>query len=115
MDNWHAQLKELIKKNGLTASGLAVKAGLDSSVVRKIFDGDIQYPKINTLHKLSQALGIYPSELLPPEWQKPDQTLNLNILEKSIKEVLEDKPSAKLAPNQQAQLVIAEYLKNLNK
>ena len=109
-------LIKAIEKKGTNPARLSQEAGLDISAVRKILDGSVKgTPKIDTLYKLSKALDIYPSELLPPEWQKPDASLNLNILEKSVQEVLESKGVAKLSSTQKAQLIIAAYVANINK
>lgn len=114
MEKIKSLLLKAIEKKGTNPARLALDAGLDISAVRKILDGSVKgTPKIDTLYKLSKALDIYPSELLPRSWQQPDAALNLNILEKSLVEVLERKSCGKLDAKQKAQLVISEYLGHL--
>jgi|GEM_PF-4052367 len=119
-------LLKAIAKKATNPSRLSLDAGLEVSAVGKILNGYVKgAPKIETLYKLSKALDIYPSELLPAEWQKPDGVvskleehepdLNLNILEKSIREVLESNTAKKLSSKKKAQLIVAAYLAHINK
>ncbi|WP_109468882.1 helix-turn-helix domain-containing protein [Albibacillus kandeliae] len=48
----------------LTEAGLAVKAGLSNSVVRKILAGNTQNPRVDTARKICAALGTTLEEFM---------------------------------------------------
>lgn len=54
---------------GLTAAGLAIKAGLDNSVIRNLFNGKTRNPRLDTMEKICSAL-----ETTVDQFMKPDLT-----------------------------------------
>ena len=52
------RLKAVIEDDpNLTEAGLATKAGLSNSVIRKLLKGDTQNPRVDTAIKICNALG----------------------------------------------------------
>ncbi|EEE36979.1 Helix-turn-helix domain protein [Rhodobacteraceae bacterium KLH11] len=52
------RLKAVIDEDPtLTEAGLATKAGLSNSVIRKLFKGNTQNPRVDTAIKICEALG----------------------------------------------------------
>lgn len=52
------RLRERINNDPeLTEAGLAVKAGLSDSVIRKLLAGNTKNPRVDTARKICQALG----------------------------------------------------------
>lgn len=50
--------------NDLTEAGLATRAGLSNSVVRKILAGDTKNPRVDTAMKICSALGTTIEEFM---------------------------------------------------
>lgn len=58
-------LKSRIESDpSLTEAGLAVKAGLSNSVVRKLLAGTTQNPRVDTAMKICKALGTTIEEFM---------------------------------------------------
>lgn len=57
-------LAKVRKEKGLTQEGLARKANISYHTVIKLESGGIKNPKVGTLLKLSEALGITTDKLL---------------------------------------------------
>lgn len=51
----------------LTAAGLAVKAGLDNSVIRNLFNGKTRNPRLDTMEKICAALGTTVDQFMRPD------------------------------------------------
>lgn len=58
------RLNDLIKERGITINRLATLSGITQSTLENIMAGNTKNPKLKTLHRLSQGLGITVSELL---------------------------------------------------
>lgn len=57
MQIWLQNLKELKKSSGLTAKQLADKTNLPERTVTRIFAGETEHPRIDTLYILIKALN----------------------------------------------------------
>lgn len=57
-------LLRLMAEQGLSAAVLSRKAGLNARAVKDIEEGRVQSPKLSTVFKLSQALGVDPGEMM---------------------------------------------------
>ncbi len=57
-------LAKLRKEKGLTQEGLARKANISYHTIVKLESGGIKNPKIGTVLKLTEALGITTDKLL---------------------------------------------------
>jgi transcriptional regulator with XRE-family HTH domain len=64
------RLKELREAAGLSQQALAVAAGLSTSVVSQVEQGQRQDPRISTVAALAEALGVEVGELLKPPRRK---------------------------------------------
>lgn len=53
----------------LTESGLATKAGLSNSVIRKLLKGDTQNPRVDTAIKICSALGTTLEDFMSGSFQ----------------------------------------------
>ncbi|MDI3335890.1 helix-turn-helix transcriptional regulator [Defluviimonas aestuarii] len=51
----------------LTEAGLAVKAGLANSTVRKLLAGTVQNPRMDTAKKICAALGTTVDQFMKPD------------------------------------------------
>lgn len=52
------------KQRGLTQEELAERAGIAATSVVRLESGEVKAPRLSTLHKLSEALSINPTELV---------------------------------------------------
>ena len=59
-----AELKSYLKKNKITYEELAQKTGLSISTIKKVFAGISQYPRLDTMQAIEDALGLSK----PLEW-----------------------------------------------
>ncbi len=57
------RLREWRERRALTQRELAAKAGMTVSTVNRIENG-LQRPRISTVRKLAEALGVAPEELI---------------------------------------------------
>ena len=62
--NLGKKLKKIRTELGFTQASLAKKAGLHTNVVAKIEQGVTQEPALETIEKISKALGIKASDWL---------------------------------------------------
>lgn len=51
-------IKKYLKENHITYEELAEKSNLSISTIKKIFSGISQYPRIDTMQAIENALGI---------------------------------------------------------
>lgn len=51
-------VKKYMKKNRITYEELAMRSKLSISTIKKIFSGISQYPRIDTIQAIENALGI---------------------------------------------------------
>lgn len=111
------QLKKVMEQKGFTGmKTLSDAANLESSTVRKILNGSARSVKVETLYKLSVALGVQPVELLPKEWQKPNEISDISLLESVIKDVMaaDEKNKTKSTPSQMAGDILDLYQLRIN-
>ncbi len=59
-----ANIKKLLKKNGLSKSDLVRETGLDYHTIAKIERGVTPDPRVHTLTKIAVALGTTVDELM---------------------------------------------------
>lgn len=60
---WLENLKELKKKTGMSVKQIADKANLPERTVNRIFSGDTDHPRIDTLVRLGEAMGVKMNEV----------------------------------------------------
>ncbi len=58
------RLKEERRRAALTQGELAEKAGVGTNTIVRIERGDIEEPRVSTLRKLANALGLEARDLL---------------------------------------------------
>lgn len=58
------QIAKIMRRQGVTRAELARRLGVSSSNIQAYLDGD---PKLSTLLKIADALGVHPAELLPQQ------------------------------------------------
>jgi transcriptional regulator with XRE-family HTH domain len=58
------KLREERRRAALTQGELAERAGVGINTIVRIETGEIEEPRVSTLRKLADALGIQPRELL---------------------------------------------------
>lgn len=58
------KLKAERRRAALTQEQLAEKANVGIATIARIEGGDIEEPRVSTLRKLAEALGIEPRDLL---------------------------------------------------
>jgi transcriptional regulator with XRE-family HTH domain len=61
-------LRETRRRAALTQGELAQKAGVGVTTIVRIETGEITEPRVSTLRKLAQALGVEPRDLLQ-DWE----------------------------------------------
>jgi transcriptional regulator with XRE-family HTH domain len=61
-------LREARRRAALTQGELADKAGVGITTIVRIETGEITEPRVSTLRKLAQALGVEPRDLLQ-DWE----------------------------------------------
>jgi transcriptional regulator with XRE-family HTH domain len=61
-------LREARRRAALTQGELAQKAGVGVTTIVRIETGEITEPRVSTLRKLAQALGVEPRDLLQ-DWE----------------------------------------------
>jgi transcriptional regulator with XRE-family HTH domain len=64
-------LRETRRRAALTQGELAQKAGVGVTTIVRIETGEITEPRVSTLRKLAQALGVEPRDLLQ-DWESGD-------------------------------------------
>lgn len=60
-----ARIRACRLARGLSASTLAVRAGVTENAIRKIESGDSKEPRFSTGVRIAAALGVEPKELVP--------------------------------------------------
>lgn len=76
-----AEIKAYLKKHKITYEQLAEKTGLSVSTIKKVFAGISQYPRLDTMQAIEQALGINEKSLT--ELGEADMNVNnISIPEK---------------------------------
>lgn len=75
--------KKMAEQN-LSMEALSKAAGMERGAVKNIKYQRSRNPRIDTVEKLSHALKCYPCELLPVEWQIPENTINQTALEEVV-------------------------------
>jgi len=58
------RLKEERRRAALTQGELAERAGVGITTIVRIERGEIEEPRVSTLRKLAEALGVEPRDLL---------------------------------------------------
>lgn len=61
-----ARIRACRQARGLSASALAVHAGVTENAIRKIESGDSKEPRFSTGVRIALALGVEPRDLVPP-------------------------------------------------
>lgn len=64
------QIAKILRRQGVTRADLAERLGVKPPTIQKYLDGD---PKLSTLLKIADAIGVHPAELLPQQ-DTPDST-----------------------------------------
>lgn len=67
-------IKKYLKDNHITYEELAEKSKLSISTIKKIFSGISQYPRIDTMQAIEQALGL---STPPLQWTEEDKALGV--------------------------------------
>jgi len=78
---------ELMAKKGMKQIDLAKKAGIDQSRLSQIIRGVNKQPRMATLEKLADALGVSVDELLGKK--QPEPEIDLSDLHPKAKEIYE--------------------------
>lgn len=67
------RLKRVIEGDpSLTEAGLAVRAGLANSTIRKLLAGTVQNPRVDTAMRICEALGTTVDQFMRPD-QTPEE------------------------------------------
>jgi transcriptional regulator with XRE-family HTH domain len=82
------RLREFRKKRGYTLQQLADAVGTSHQQLQRLESGERRLSDL-WIEKLYKPLGCYPSELLPLEWQKPAEAIDIDLLQKAIRVVEE--------------------------
>lgn len=86
------KLKKLIDMKKLSMREISFRAGASESYLKDLVSGKIKSPTIDKFINLAEALGVYPGEIMPIDWQKPStQDINIDLLGSAIQDVLERK------------------------
>ena len=56
---WLDNLKSLKKEKGMSTRQIVEKTGLPEKTISRIFSGETENPRIDTLHRITTALGVY--------------------------------------------------------
>ena len=56
---WLDNLKNLKKEKGMSTKQIVEKTGLPEKTVSRILSGETDNPRIDTLHRITTALGVY--------------------------------------------------------
>ena len=56
---WLDNLKSLKKEKGMSTKQIVEKTGLPEKTISRIFSGETENPRIDTLHRITTALGVY--------------------------------------------------------
>lgn len=65
-------IKKYLKDNHITYEELAEKSKLSISTIKKIFSGISQYPRIDTMQAIEEALGL---STPPLQWTEEEKAL----------------------------------------
>jgi SOS-response transcriptional repressor LexA len=63
-DDLNSRLKQVIENKGLSLDAASRQAGMERSYFSKLFDGAIGHPRIDTVRKIAQGLGVSPDWLM---------------------------------------------------
>ena len=110
------RIRYLRERVGLSVEGLAKLAGVHRNQIYKLEAGERKLYS-QYIQKIAKALDCYPSELMPQEWQRPEEgRLERERLEKAVKIVIaSDAPEfekftkKKPTPEELAELIILRY------
>lgn len=69
------RLQELRTQRGLTLGELARRSGVSLPSLRRLEAGGYAPPRLETLHRLAQALGVMEADLVGPKRVRPEPTL----------------------------------------
>lgn len=71
------EIKAYMKAKKITYEELANRSGLSISTIKKIFSGISQYPRIDTIRTIEQALGLDKQEPTPTLTDEEKELFNL--------------------------------------
>ncbi len=104
--------RNLLKKSPLTLQEIASRAGYTVDYVYRL-KRDTAKERFNedTIKSFASALDLYPSELLPPSWQKPSAAeIDIEILAKAIETMMSIKAAnAEIEVPQKLLLTSGDY------
>jgi predicted nucleotidyltransferase/DNA-binding Xre family transcriptional regulator len=87
-----ARIRACRLARGLSASALAVRAGVTENAIRKIESGDSKEPRFSTGVRIASALGVDPSELVDaapkPSGAPPSLAIALRRIRRQRDELL---------------------------
>lgn len=69
------EIKQYMKKNGITQLHLAEKSGIPIGTIRDIFRGATKNPRIDTINAITKTLNIEENNLLPQSLQPTLETV----------------------------------------
>lgn len=107
-DKFIARLRAKIDSDDdLTPSGLAIKAKVDNSTIRKLLSGENQSPRMATAEKICKALGTTLVEFMADHPDQPDPLRKelldaYNLLEPRERRILAGVAKGMLAPDHEA-------------
>ncbi|MER2519561.1 MAG: helix-turn-helix transcriptional regulator [Bdellovibrionales bacterium] len=115
---WVQNLRNMMEDQGFNPRSLSLKAGLNPTAVRDMFEGRSRFPRYDTAMALAEALHTTPARLMcdpeSPESNEPkapnfdqDTELLAEIITR-LQEVSADK-DRKLAPRDFAAMVLTIY------
>ena len=103
-------IRRLLKERGMSVKALEIGTGYTHDSIMKINRGATALTQ-DSMRKIADVIGCYPSELLPDSWQKPSIGLDMNLLESAIKDadtLLE--AANKKIDNPQKKALLIKYL-----
>ncbi len=115
---WVNNLRVLMEKLGLNPRSLSLKAGLNSTAVRDMFEGRSRFPRYDTVKALADALGTTPAVLMSDDEQQaeiqtkgPEYTHDLDLLTEIISRLQEttEELGRKLEPRDFAAMASTIY------
>lgn len=77
LPSWVANLRKMMEDQGFNPRSLSLKAGLNPTAVRDIFEGRSRYPRYDTAMALAEALHTTPSRLMCEPEKPEDEAKNI--------------------------------------